>query len=136
LTVADALELLYGDAAKVKEPAVDETSASFAKTSEREDYLIPANYKRLDRQIDTELSRPQPALASIPGVRYPGDAMLGDARALTSFLLQREFYEPGQDERVGWVLFAGESLRSAQEIDLDIDLGSGSRRIRFTLPAR
>jgi hypothetical protein len=140
LSAADALELLYGDAGKVTGKPVNESASSFAQVSEREDYLIPSNYKRLEQEnqqgMDTLRSRPQPALAAVPGVLYPGPAVLGDARALTSFLLQREYYEPGQPERVGWILFAGESLRDGCEVDVDLDLGSGMRRIRFTLPCR
>ena len=131
LSVADTLELIYGGGLDALAADRDAQSLGFAETSERDDYLIPVNYKRLAKEVpDGKL----PTLASLPGIRYPGPAILGDARALSSFLMQREFYQASQEQRVGWVLFAGESLRTGSSVELDLDLGSGPRKLRFTLP--
>lgn len=131
LTVADALQLIYGDPTAITSPPADSVSSSFAQTSERDDFLIPSNFKRLAQDVPKDAT---PALATLPGIRYPGPAILGDARALTSFLLQREFYGVDQQERAGWVLFAGDSLRDRSDIQINIDLGGGPRTVRFTLP--
>ena len=64
----------------------------------------------------------------------PGPAVLGDARALTGILLQRQLFRPGDPERTGWIVFAGESLNAGGAIDIDLDLGSGLQRFRFAVP--
>lgn len=132
LTVANALELLYG------EPGADlgKVSASFAETSEREDYLLPVNYKRLRQRDDDRrgLARQSPAFASLAGMRYPGPALLGDARALTGIMLQQQILERGEQAQTGWILFHGKQLRSAEQVDVTLDLGNKPKSYRFMLP--
>ena len=134
LTVADTLELLYGDHQNVTSTATDPDLSSFANVSEREDYLIPTNYKRLlNSDRSRELTATSgPALATVPGTSYPGPAILGDARALTQFMLQRAFVSSA-DSSTGWVMFAGD-LQNSSTIDIDLDLGNGPRRVRLTVP--
>jgi hypothetical protein len=135
LTVAQALDTLYGG--KAARPAqADAASCSFAAISEREDYLLPINYKRLQQELDQAQpqSRTIPAFAALPGVAYPGPALLGDARALSGFLLQRQIYTPGQPERIGWLVFAGDVLRNASAVQVVIDLGNGPVQAVFALP--
>ena len=75
-----------------------------------------------------------PALIAVPGVVYPGPPALGDARALRGFLLQRQLYQPGDPERTGWIMFAGQEFKRGCTIEIDVDLGRGPRRTRFRLP--
>ena len=101
--------------------------------------MIPTNFNRLNEQITKAARRSSappllPALASLQGVRYPGPAVLGDARALSAFLLQRQLYQPGDLERTGWIVFAGESLRKSRQFEIQVDLGGGPRRIKFSFP--
>jgi hypothetical protein len=135
LTVAETLDALYGGR-KARQAQPDAASYSFASTSEREDYLLPINYKRLQQELDqaSPQSRATPALATLPGIAYPGPALLGDARALSGFLLQRQIYMPGQPERIGWLIFGGEALRTASAVQVVIDLGDGPIPAVFALP--
>ena len=138
LTVADTLELLYGDPERLDDSSEPETY-SFASVSEFDEYLVPSNFKRLQPSPE-ELSiqtgpRRQPALVSIPGKFYPGPAILGDARALTAFSLQRQLCQPGAADRTGWIMFAGNELKNAEHVELDIDLGHGPQRIRLQMPS-
>jgi hypothetical protein len=70
----------------------------------------------------------------IPGQIYPGPALLGDARALTGILLQRELLAASDSEKTGWILFAGESLKRGTQIRVEIDLGNGMRQLELKLP--
>jgi hypothetical protein len=142
LNVAQTLETLYGTATaptSATTPGLDAAAASFAAVSEREDYRVPSNYKRLQQSVDDAQARSvavpaNPALVTVPGVAYPGPALLGDARALGAFLQQRQLYRPGEAEQVGWVIFSGPALRHGGVVHLDIDLGQGVRHLTFTLP--
>ena len=132
LTVADTLELLYGQG----DGDFGDGSPSFAETSEREDYLLPVNYKRLSQRHDAGgLTTQSPALASLTGMRYPGQAVLGDARALTGIMMQRELLKRGESSGTGWLLFASDEVRTADQIDVSIDLGSGPKTYRFMIPS-
>jgi len=137
LAVAETLDALYSPTS-AKRPTPDRRSTSFAAVSEREDYLVPSNYKRLQQEVDAAAASgaptPESALASVPGLSYPGPAVLGDARALSAFLQQRQLYQLGEPERVGWLVFAGDALRDGQTIEIDIDLGRGPCRLTFTVP--
>ncbi len=82
LTVAETLEVLYGDPAWSENDLTSEQT-SFAVVSERDDFLLPTNFKRLDAAMTERFqqqaqSPPSPALASIPGEVFPGSAVLGD----------------------------------------------------------
>ena len=65
---------------------------------------------------------------------YPGSPILGDARALSAFLLQRELYQPNGPQKVGWVMFAGEVLKGGGTVQLDLDFGNGVRRLQLIVP--
>ena len=133
LTVADTLERLYGDAADALEARPGEHSI----VSEREDYLLPTNYdrllKRMENAVQTEGLTMQPAFASLPGVAYPGPAILADARALAGFLMQRQLICPGDPERTGWIVFSGGELACLEEITISLDLGSGPKEHAFAI---
>jgi hypothetical protein len=136
LTVSQALELLYGGAQRDKPAEVN--ASSFARVSSRDDYLIPTSYSRLQRQQEEAMKKvmvpPMPALASVPGSTYPGPAVLGDARALTAFLMQQQSYELGEPERTGWIIFAGDALCDGGRLELAIDLGDGETELSFMIP--
>jgi hypothetical protein len=138
LSAAETLERLYGKSRST--PAAPPAEAcSFAAVSEREDYRIPTNYKRLQQATDgaaagSTMPAPGPALATLPGVPYPGPAVLGDARALSGFLQQRQLHQAGELERVGWIIFAGEALRRGSVIDIAVDLGQGPLHVSLVVP--
>ena len=118
--------VLYGDPTS-RRSATGDSCCSFAEVSERDDYLMPTNFKRLhanlyDQQRRSVLPPLLPALATLQGVSYPGPAILGDARALTAFLLQRRLYRPGDSELTGWALFSDPVLQHGGLIELLIDL--------------
>ncbi len=142
LTVAESLDCLYS---RPSQPNVDDSQKldghSFLAVSEREDYLIPSNYKRLQQEFDQAqaarevMARPvAPAFAAVPGIAYPGSAVLGDARALAGFLLQRQVIQVGEPERTGWLVFSGEALRRGKTLRVTIDLGHGPRTLIFKMP--
>jgi hypothetical protein len=142
LTVAETLDALYGQQARSPmRESQNHAEYSFLAVSEREDYLLPTNYKRLQHEVDqTQVAkgaiapRIVPALAVVPGMAYPGPAVLGDARALAGFLLQRQVYQEGEPERTGWLVFSGEALRHGKTLRVMIDLGHGLRTLNFTVP--
>jgi hypothetical protein len=86
LTASDALSHLYDEAPTLS----NRPGAGFAVVAEREDYLLPKNYSRIAEAFDRRgQAKPKtPALSSQLGVAYPGPAPLGDARALSGFLMQ------------------------------------------------
>jgi hypothetical protein len=137
LSLPETLDVLYGetDARDIK---ADRERLSFASVSESDDYLIPSNYQRLEKRIENmKLSfadRPKPALLDLPDVDYPGSALLGDARALAQFMLQRDLLQDEGTEKVGWVLFGGAALRRGRAVQLTVDLGEGPKRIDFVFP--
>jgi hypothetical protein len=138
LTLAQTLDLLYGELARGPRTEAGEDT-SFASVSEREDYLIPSNYRKLLQRLEkvhgrSFAKRPRPALVEVPEIEYPGPAVLGDARALAGFLQQREYVQPGEPVQAGWVMFAGDALRDRRQIQLAIDLGQGPLPLEFVLP--
>jgi len=137
LSCSEVLDRLYDPQARRKTDLASVGAENFAEASEREDYLVPTNCRRLiDETGGTRDSFPAttPAFAAVPGVPYPGPAVLGDARALSSFLLQRQIYSPGQPENSGWIIFAGESLETSEQVEVSIDLGNGPTRCLFLFP--
>jgi hypothetical protein len=137
LTVAQTLDRLYGSRGDTDTRS--EATKSFAHVSEEDDYRVPTNYKHLAAaaadSARSEMLPPLPAFASLPGAVYPGPAVLGDARALSGFLLQSEILTAGEPEHVGWIVFDGESLKSGGTLEISIDLGRGPRRMLFDVPA-
>ncbi len=134
LTLPQTLELLYGD---FQARDRDEDAQSFAHVSEQEDYLIPFNYQRLQNELNAAALDPRksrPCFLDLPDLQYPGPAILGDARALTEFIQQRETVSAGQNERLGWVIFGGDALRHAEQLQITIDLGRGPLTLDFALP--
>ena len=134
MNVSQSLEMLYRSTNPPLDDQVDHSS--FATVSEQDDFLIPTNYRELDIELQERkpISMPVPALATVPGEVYPGPAILGDARALTGFMLQRHWLEPGGQEKTGWILFAGGEVKLASRVSVEIDLGYGLRKIDFMLP--
>lgn len=138
LTVADALDTLYGEGLPQSAPTGE--SASFAFTSERDDYLIPTNYKRLEQAFQERTRHASiptaPAFLSLRGIGYPGSPVLGDTRALTAFLLQRRIGQHNRlQEETGWIIFGGAKFDEDGRLDLDLDLGAGPVRLAFHVPA-
>jgi hypothetical protein len=138
LSVSETLELLYDDADD-DALEVDEAAYSFAAVSERDDYLTPTSYKRLHERSQEAIRlsaapSPRPALADVPGAYYPGPAILGDARALTGFLLQRQIHQPGDPEQTGWIMFGGKDLCDGGAVEVAVDLGRGLRTYSFRVP--
>ena len=136
LTAAEALELLYDPQPRALLTKSDDPAQavhySFAAVSAMDDYAIPTNYKRLEEQ--TKRATGLPALAVVPGMFYPGSPLLGDARALSGFLQQQHLCVPGEPQKLGWIVFAGESLKQGGTIQLEIDLGSGPKKINLMVP--
>jgi hypothetical protein len=139
LTVAETLETFFG-APKTRRAndSHPPEKESFCKVSEQDDYLMPTNYRRLQRAADeaakdSSSPPPLPAFATLPGIEYPGPAILGDARALSGFLLQRQIYQAGESERVGWLIFSGDELRRGGAVQIIVDLGHGPHQLMFSL---
>ena len=131
LTVAETLELLYGDP-----DSVSKSVRTFSEVSEQNDYLLPTNFKRLASEFAARnkslASRPVPKLVSMVDFEFPGDAILGDARALGMFAMQRARLAAGE-ETEGWLMFQA-SDRRAQRLTVEIDLGEELIPIDFSLP--
>jgi hypothetical protein len=138
LSAADTLELLYGRPQWL-DKQTEEVDCSFAAVSEADGYLIPTNYKRLYEETAIAFRRttspPPPALISVPGVSYPGPAILGDARSLTGIMLQRQLFQPGGSEQTGWIMFADPALRRGGKVEVEVDLGHGPVKLAFSVPA-
>lgn len=135
LTATDALNLLYG-----RISSSEQRSASFAHTSELDEYMLPTSYKSIQKEFSQRASLHsiaalQPALISLQNTSYPGPAPLGDARALSTMLLQKNLYEAGENERIGWILFADEAVRDGGDITIQLDLGAGPQEYTFKVPA-
>jgi hypothetical protein len=130
LSCAAAIERLYG--APTKKKPVELARTSFARVSEDDEYLMPTNCRgfldKMAERFRDSVPSTQPAFAAVQGTPYPGPAVLGDARALAAFLLQRRMYAAGEPEHVGWALFAGDSLLTGEHIEIGIDLGGGIER--------
>jgi hypothetical protein len=48
--------------------------------------------------------------------------------------MQREILQPNTQQKIGWVMFAGESLKRGGLVQVALDLGMGLKRIEFMLP--
>jgi hypothetical protein len=68
------------------------------------------------------------------GTPYPGSPVLGDARALSAFLMQQQLLQPGEPEVSGWLVFSHNSVRQGGKLRLEIDLGKGTKRLEFAVP--
>lgn len=132
LTVDQCLDQLYANN-PMKAP-LDQTS--FAVVSDREDYLLPTNYRALENELGEHksLMYDQPAFALVNSEAYPGTALLGDARALSQFLLRRERLEPNAGEITGWLIMSSATLKTGKTVKLRIDLGRGPREILLRVP--
>jgi hypothetical protein len=143
LSVSETLSRLYGDLQKPADPGLVDPEgswSSFAAASSRPDYQIPVAYKRLCDDLESKNFTSAnvglgPAFASGSATVYPGPAILGDARALTGFLLQPQVLSPEHRERTGWIVFAGESLKRGGTVSVEIDFGSGMRTVSFAVPS-
>jgi hypothetical protein len=138
-SVPECLELLYGDAQSLSD--VSDESASFRTVSEREDYLLPSNFPRLQATWNQEYepsvsTASSPALAHVDGNAYPGSPILGDARALCGLALQQHLFVAGNPERVGWIMFSGPGVRSGRDLTLEIHLTESEPiTLHFRIPA-
>jgi hypothetical protein len=137
LSAADTLALLYGPSNERK--AFNNEDTSFAAVSERNNFVVPANFQRLQERMyrlrrHAMSAPPVPALATLARANYPGPPLLGDARAISALLLQRELCEPGAPERIGWIMFGGDALKSGKELEVNIDLGNGPTACRVDCP--
>lgn len=139
LTAAQVLEHLYATDGATPDEPVHADEASFASVSAGHSYSIPTNYQKLQQDYDQLIRRtsfrPQPALASLPGVVYPGSPVLGDARALSAFLLRPQIYESNAKERTGWIMFAGDSMNDGGMVEIELHLTDDPIRCRFEVPA-
>jgi hypothetical protein len=137
LTSAESLNLLYGDRS-LQNGTADDAACSFSAVSDREDYLLPTNFKRLSESLAGKQGPAQvpsePALVSVPGADYPGSPILADARALAGFLLRRQIYQ-ANSETTGWVIFGANQIRNGDSVEIAIDLGAGPERFKFRIPA-
>lgn len=127
LTVCESLELLYGDVEHLDKSG---SYQPFSVVSEAEGYLLPENYRRLER--NSKANCRTPTLVNVSGRTYPGPPILADARALTGLLMRRQIYHPNEVERVGWLLFHSQNPIQ-DEIELVIDLGNGPRKVSFSI---
>lgn len=129
LTASETLARLYEEDSR---PDADNAS-SFALVSESDNYLAPTNYRELEElhRGSKEYESQQPALLQLRDKPYPGSALLGDARALSTLMLRQELYSPGESERVGWIMFGSNAAREATSFNLTLDLGSGPKRFTF-----
>jgi hypothetical protein len=136
LTVSEVLDQLYGE--RKKRPRTAKSITSYAEVSEDDEFLTPVNYRKLEAKLanDQRLAsiRPYPAFASVGGHTYPGPAVLGDARALSGFMLQPRVFSPKDEEQVGWIVFDGSSVPDGEAYELLVDLGSGPLSVQFKVP--
>ena len=134
LDVQQTLNRLYGP--ELKRPA-ESVSSTFARIATQDEYLVPANYRDLETRHAEKYRlanvRTNPAFATVGGIAYPGPPVLGDARALASFLFQPKRFGEDDQEYTGWVVFDGADLNS-NEIDVTLTLSSGSSTVRFRIP--
>jgi len=142
LSVADTLRLVYGgDAGRRADAIAPPEACSYQTVSERGDFLLPSNYRELQDAADQAMKRskkalPTPAFASVPGNSYPGSPILGDARALSGFMLQRRVYHAGEFAKAGWVIFSGEAVSRCDEVRIIIDLGLGPQELALSLSGK
>jgi hypothetical protein len=140
LTVSETLRLLYrSDQPLEKLPPVD-PKCQFSTVAGRSDYLIPTAFQQLSDQFESDEVEAEnrslvPAFAAVSGNAYPGSPILGDARALTGFMLQPQVASPNDGEKTGWVVFAGESLKGGGVVTIHLDLGHGMKEFSFLIPS-
>jgi hypothetical protein len=141
LNVSQVLNRLYDDPKKRErnESAQKQLVTTFNQIAGEDEYLIPTNYRELEalRAANSRLAniRPTSAFAVVGGYAYPGPPVLGDARALSSFLLQPRIYAADEPEQVGWVVFEAPKKGSGEDFELVVDLGSGPQKIQFRIPS-
>jgi len=135
-SVAGVLDQLYADE-RDKDDS-DAAVVSYNEISELDEFLIPVNYRALEAKLadDQRLAslRPHPAFAVVGGYAYPGPPVLGDARALSGFMLQPRVFSADESEHVGWVVFDSSTVPDGEFYETTIDLGSGPQTIRFKVP--
>ena len=139
LNVSQVLNRLYDDPKnkRKKESDAKQLVTTFNQIAGEDEYLIPKNYRELEalRAANSRLAniRPTSAFAVVGGYTYPGPPVLGDARALSSFLLQPRIYSADEPEQVGWVVFDAPKNGSAENFELVIDLGAGPQKVHFRI---
>lgn len=138
LTVAETLQRTYGDLPGKLKQESDGDLKTYNDIASADEYLIPVNYRDLEAKHAAEYRfaafRPMPAFAVVGGYTYPGPPVLGDARALGSFMLQPREYNVDEETHVGWVVFDASSVNAAENFEVTVDLGSGPQTVRFRIP--
>ena len=135
LSVPQVLRVLYGEAKDEKD---EQPVTRFQEIATDDEYITPVNYRQLEARLseDQRLAsiRPTPAFAVVGGYAYPGPPVLGDARALSGFLLQPRVYAADEPEHVGWIVFDGRKLSDEEAFELTVDLGNGPRTVQVRVP--
>jgi len=139
MDVSTVLDHLYGQSSVDNDEATPGKLVRFADIADSDEYVTPVNYRRLEAKLaaDQRLAtiRPTPAFAVVGGFAYPGPPVLGDARALSGFMLQPSRCEVEDPELVGWAVFDGSTAANAEQFEVRIDLGSGAQVVKFRVPA-
>jgi hypothetical protein len=135
LSVSEVLDQLYGEK---KRDDTQPALAAFTEIAESDEFVTPVNYRLLETKLakDQRLasSRPYPAFAVVGGYAYPGPPVLGDARALSGFMLQPRVYSSEEPEHVGWVVFDATSQAGRGDFEVVVDVGSGPQHVHFRIP--
>lgn len=141
LSAAETLTLLYDRNSQQDGKRGDDAAevVSFNDVASQESYVVPTNYKRLAAKFEEDtrmvFDPPQPALISVPGLRYPGPAILGDARALGGYLLTPSLYLPNAPAKTGWIMFRGDELKDGGHLRIEFNLGGSQPTVcEFDIP--
>ena len=140
LSVAETLQALYGEPAPL-DPEPGSDSFSYAAVSERDDYFVPVNYKALFERYSNAVRHstqptPVPAFACVAGESYPGPAILGDARALAAFLMQRRVLQAGEKPAVHWLVFSSDRLKEGGDIIVQANCAGEEFTLKFAASPR
>ena len=140
LSVSEVLQALYGEPADL-DPEPDSDSFSYAAVSERDDYFVPVNYKVLFERYSNAVRHstqpaPVPAFACVAGESYPGPAILGDARALAAFLMQRRVLQAGERPAVHWLVFSSNRLKEGGDITVQANCAGEEFTLKFVASPR
>lgn len=135
LSVPEILDVLYDDSRKTS--SADRVQR-FKAIASSDDYVTPVNYRKLEAKLAKEQRlasiRPVPAFAVVGGYAYPGPPVLGDARALSGFLLQPRKYSADEPEHVGWVIFDGRAVQDSEHFEVEIQFEEKTHTVRFRVP--
>lgn len=129
LTVADVLEVTHGDPDSV---AAKSGFTHYAHAAEREDYVLPTNYKRLaSKEQEQSTALRMPAFAYLDGASYPGSPVLGDARILAALFMRPSLRDSREPKQMGWMVFRG-APNAEGDFLVRIQTHSGPVDVRFS----